>query len=105
MPVYVYCEILDDGEDGESFEVIQSMKDAALETHPETGRKVRRVYFPPNVAMRYTTQAQHDSLSNERLERLGFTKYEKDKLTGTYNKVAGKDARAPSQFTPPRGPV
>jgi hypothetical protein len=105
MPVYVYCEVLDDGGDGETIEVIQSMKDPPLETHPATGRKLRRVFSPPNVATRYTTQAQHGSLSNERLEKLGFTKYEKDKMTGTYNKVAGKDARAPSQFTPPRNPL
>jgi len=102
MPVYVYCEVMEDGSDGEAFEVVQSMKDAALETHPESGRKVRRVYFPPNIPTRYTAQAQKGSLSNERLSNLGFTKYEKDKLTGSYNKVAGKDPRAPAQFTPPR---
>ncbi|MBN1403839.1 MAG: zinc ribbon domain-containing protein [Opitutales bacterium] len=101
MPVYVYCEVLEDGSDGETFEVTQSMNDEALKTHPETGRKVRRVYFAPNLAMRYSAQAQKSSLSNERLSSLGFTKYEKDKLTNTYHKVAGKDPRAPESFHKP----
>ncbi len=101
MPVYLYCEILDDGSDGETFEVVQSMSDAALLNHPQSGRRVRRVYSAPNLATRYTAQAQKSSLSNERLASLGFTKYEKDKLSGKYNKVAGKDPRAPESFHKP----
>jgi predicted nucleic acid-binding Zn ribbon protein len=100
MPTYLYCEVLDDGSDGETIEVVQSIHEPALTVHPETGRKLRRIYCAPNLATRYTTQAQKSNLSNERLEKLGFTKYEKDKLTGTYNKVAGKDPRAPGSFNP-----
>ncbi len=101
MPVYVYREKLEDGSDGETFEVVQSMNEPPLTVHPVTGRPVRRVYFPPNVATRYTDQALSNRLDNRRVEAAGFTKYEKDKLTGTYHKVAGKDARAPETFRKP----
>jgi hypothetical protein len=100
MPTYLYCEINDDGSDGERFEIVQSISEPHLLVNPKNGRKVRRVYCAPNLAMHYTAQAQKSSLSNERIEKLGFTKYQKDKLTGTYHKVAGKDPRAPGKFNP-----
>jgi hypothetical protein len=34
-------------------------------------------------------------LTNENVEKHGFTRYERDKLTGNYHKTAGKDRRAP----------
>ena len=104
MPTYLYCEILRDGSDGETIEVTHGVNDPAPVVHPVSGLPLRRVYCAPNLAVRYTTQAQKDSLSNERVERLGFTKYERDKLTGTYHKVAGKDPRAPKKFNP-KGPA
>lgn len=100
MPTYLYCEVLEDGSDGETIEIVRDMNDPVPTAHPETGRPLRRVYVAPNLAMRYTTQAQKDSLAPERLAKLGFTKYEKDKLTGTYHKTAGKDPRAPASFNP-----
>ena len=42
MPIYVY-----EREDGERIEVRQDFSDAALETDPETGQKVRRVFSAP----------------------------------------------------------
>jgi len=100
MPTYLYCEILNDGSDGETIEIVRGLNDPDPSVHPETGRRLRRIYSVPNLAMRYSSQAQKSNLSNERIEKLGFTKYEKDKLTGTYNKVAGRDARAPQSFNP-----
>ena len=47
MPTYVYVEILEDGSDGAPFEVMQKMSDPPLETHPESGRPVRRVPTMP----------------------------------------------------------
>lgn len=87
MPIYVY-EVL---ESGEQFEVHQSMKDDALSTHPETGQPVRRVILPPNLGFKHTAGREKQLLSNENVEKAGFTKYEKDKVTGKYNKVAGKN--------------
>jgi len=103
MPTYLYCEVLEDGSDGEMIEVTRHADDPDPDAHPETGRRLRRVYVAPNLALRYSGPAQKTSLANERLEKLGFTKYEKDKLTGTYHKVAGKDARAPQSFNPRGG--
>ncbi|MFP4167048.1 MAG: FmdB family zinc ribbon protein [Opitutales bacterium] len=95
MPSYTYQEILPDGSEGETFEIIQRMSDAALETHPETGNPVRKIYQAPNLPARYTERATEAKLSNENVEKHGFTRYEKDKLTGQYHKTAGKDKRAP----------
>ena len=90
MPIYVY-EILSTGE---QFECHQSMQDPALAVHPETGDPVRRVILPPNLGMKYTPGKEKRLLSNESVEKSGFTKYEKDKVTGKYNRVAGKNGPA-----------
>ncbi|MEX0332653.1 MAG: FmdB family transcriptional regulator [Puniceicoccaceae bacterium] len=90
MPIYVYECINPDGTPGERFEVHQSMQDEALSTHPDTGAPVRRVFLPPNLATRYTPGQTKEKLDNKKLEKSGFTKYEKDKTTGKYHRVAGK---------------
>jgi len=95
MPTYVYQEILPDGSDGETFEIVQRMSDAPLKTHPKTGNPVRKVFLVPNLANKYTEGATKDKLSDENVEKHGFTRYEKDKVTGRYHKTAGKDKRAP----------
>lgn len=89
MPVYVYRKIKADGSDGEVFECEQSMHDAPLTIHPETGESVQRVYCSPHLTCKYGAGAQKSKLSNEHVEKCGFTKYERDKLTGTYHRVAG----------------
>ena len=85
MPLYDY-EILDaKGEPtGERVEVFQSMKDAPLTKHPDTGKPVRRAIVAPNLNTR------GDILSNKNLDRLGFTKYEK-KGAGYMERTAGKE--------------
>lgn len=95
MPLYVYQEILSDGRDGDTFEYIQSMSEATLTTHPKTGNLVRKVFYAPNVASKYTAGSTKHKLSTENIEQHGFTRYEKDAITGRYNKTAGKDKRAP----------
>lgn len=90
MPIYVYECIKPDGSSGERFEIQQSMKDDALTEHPDSGEPVRRVFLPPNLTTRYSPGATKDKLDNKNLESTGFTKYEKDKLTGKYHRVAGK---------------
>lgn len=92
MPTYLYQTICDDGSEGEVFECTHSMHDQ-LEFHPETGEPVRRVYSVPNLATRYTPGHTRQLLSNENLERKGFTKYQKDKLSGQYHKVVGEGPR------------
>jgi len=43
MPTYIYESIPEDGAAPRRFEVVQSMNDRPLETHPETGEPVRRI--------------------------------------------------------------
>jgi predicted nucleic acid-binding Zn ribbon protein len=90
MPIYVYETMRADGSAGERFELQQSMSDPALTVHPQTGEPVRRVLLAPNLASKYTPGQTKDRLDNKRVEKAGFTKYERDKLTGTYHRVAGK---------------
>lgn len=90
MPIYVY-EILDKpgGEPtGATFEIVQSMKDQALTTHPETGAPVRRCITAPNIAGQWSDLKARSNLSNKNLERLGFTKYER-KGKGYMERTAG----------------
>jgi predicted nucleic acid-binding Zn ribbon protein len=90
MPVYLYEYILPDGSSGPEFEWIQSMKDDAFTKHPESGKKVRRLITSPNIASKYTPGQTKNKLENKNVEKAGFTKYERDKLTGQYHRVAGK---------------
>jgi len=91
MPVYVYEVIEDDGSAGERFEVVQSMRDDPLSTHPVSGKRVRKLVLAPNIAAKYTPGQTAKRLSNDNIAKAGFTKYERDKLTGRYHRVAGKD--------------
>lgn len=100
MPIYVYQVMRPEGGEGETFEIEQSMHDAPLSVHPRTGEPVRRVYQSPNLATRYTPGATKNKLETRNVERAGFTKYERDKLTGQYHKTAGKDRRAPDVINP-----
>jgi len=95
VPVYIYEVVREDGQPGERFEVVQSMKDDALTAHPETGAPVRRVIQAPMVGGRHSTTSEKAKLSDSNLERMGFTKYVKgDK---GYEKTAGD---GPSRLTP-----
>lgn len=89
MPIYVY-EYLDDSGSGtgETFELVQSMSEDALTEHE--GRKVQRVIQPPNIAGNWSDMKNKSKLSNENLERLGFTKYEK-RGDGYMERTAGKE--------------
>ena len=96
MPVYTYRIVHEDGSKGDYFEVRHSMSEPTLEKHPITGEKVVKVMRPPNLGTKHTQGNTEKKLDNKNVERAGFTKYEKDKLTGKYHKVAGKDGKLPS---------
>ena len=95
MPTYLYQERLPDGSDGDVIEIIQNMADPPLKTHPKTGNPLRKIYSAPNLPKKYTEAATKSKLTDANVEKHGFTRYEKDKLTGRYHKTAGKDKRAP----------
>lgn len=84
MPLYVYQVIEADGSDGEVFELLQKFKDAPLTVHPENGKAVKKLLAAPNAVTHYSG----GTLSNDRLGKLGFTKYEKAG-SGFYEKTAG----------------
>ena len=88
MPTYVYQVIEDDGSPGEVFEVVQKMSDPALDVHPETGKPVKRVYKPVHIAGVMNELHSKNRLSDKNLDRLGFTKYVKQK-DGGYEKRVG----------------
>ena len=95
----MYEFIKPDGSGGDRFEMMQSMKEDALTCHPETHEPIRRVFLPPNLSTRYTPGETRNRLDNKNVEKAGFTKYEKDKLTGKYHRVAGKGG--PETITKP----
>ena len=96
MPTYVYQVITDDDSEGEIFEVVQKMSDDPLTEHPENGLPVKRLIQPPNVAGKWSDQGTKKMLSNENLDKIGFTKYERSS-DGTYEKKAGKGPRVISK--------
>ena len=90
MPLYQYELVNPDGSGGEQFELFQSMADAALTKHPETGQPVRRVLCAPAIGGRWSDGAMARSVADDKkLDRLGFTKYVKSG-DGVYEKRAGK---------------
>jgi len=89
MPTYVYEYLDAEGNGtGETFELVQGITADALTEHD--GRPVHRVPQPPNIAGRWSDMKSKSMLSNENLDRLGFTKYEK-RGEGYMERVAGKD--------------
>ena len=89
MPTYVYELLNTDGSPtGETFEIMQPMKDAALTRQPETGKPCRRAIVAPAIAGTMSPLKTKGTLSNKNLERLGFTKYER-KGKGYMERTAG----------------
>lgn len=90
MPLYVYEVVNPDDSGGEQFEVFQSMADAPLKKHPQTGKPVRQVFSAPAVGGKWSDSAMGRSAKDDKkLDRLGFTKYVKAG-DGRYEKRAGK---------------
>ena len=90
MPFYEYEVILENGEAGERFEVMQKMSDPPLTHHPETGEPVRRVISAPRIPGKYSDHAMKQTVNDDKkLGEMGFTKYVKAG-DGHYEKRAGK---------------
>jgi hypothetical protein len=88
MPLYLYQVQTDDGSEGEVFEALQSMSEAPLTEHPETGQPVVRIIGTPNAPRTWTDSQGKDKTSDKNLQRLGFTKYAKND-SGKYQKMFG----------------
>lgn len=78
------------------------MSDPPLETHPDTGEKIQRVFHTPNVAYTHTLMAGKQKFSDKNLDRLGFTKYKKEG-DGIYRKTAGNGPQFIDRNTPTTG--
>lgn len=88
MPIYLYRTILEDGTEGDVFEWEHPMNETKSH-HPDNELPIKRVYVAPNLATRYTPGNTKKTLSNENIADKGFTKYERDKVSGQYHKVVG----------------
>ena len=89
MPTYVYAYLDSDGKPtDEAFELVQPITADALTEHE--GRAVARIPQLPNIAGKWSDIKAKGNLSNENLERLGFTKYEK-RGDGYMERTAGKE--------------
>ncbi len=89
MPIYVYETIVEEGEQPETFEFLQSIHSPILTQHPRTGQPVRRVISPTKVAGKWSEMGMQKTLSDKNLADKGFTKYVK-MGDGHYEKRAGK---------------
>jgi predicted nucleic acid-binding Zn ribbon protein len=91
MPIYEYEYLDKKGEGtGKTVELVQAMAEDAYTKHPESGEPIRRVISVPRIAGKWSDMKAKGQLSNENLDRLGFTKYEK-KGDGYMERVAGKE--------------
>ena len=97
MPNYTYQVIHPDGSEGECFEYTQRMSEPPLTEHPDTGEKVVRVFSVPHIAGTANERIQKQIMSDQNLDRLGFTKYVKNGK-GQYEKHVG-DKKAPDRLS------
>jgi len=86
MPVYTYQVVNDDGSLGEVFEVEQAITKPPLARHPETGKKVVRIFDKPNLGVEYTAGKEKALSDITRIKKAGFQILEKDKISGKYFK-------------------
>lgn len=96
MPIYVYEEILPDGQEGETFEVLQSFSEPALTVHPDKGTPVRRIVAAVSIGGMWSDSKLNKNLSDKKLNEKGFTKYVKTD-DGRYEKTAGKGPKTISR--------
>ncbi|OIO60429.1 MAG: hypothetical protein COZ46_07560 [Verrucomicrobia bacterium CG_4_10_14_3_um_filter_43_23] len=89
MPIYLYQIVHDDGSLGDIIEIEHHMDRGPLTKDPWTGQCIRKVYTAPNIASKHTPGKTRTLLDNKNIENAGFTKYERDKLTGKYNRIVG----------------
>ncbi len=84
MPIYKYVTIEVDGSEGEIFEVEQNITSPILVSHPENGKRVKRIYDSPNINKDYTPGKEKSLSDMTRIKKAGFRVLEKDKISGKY---------------------
>ena len=88
MPVYQYV-VLNGKQPEEIIEVEQKAYDAPLYEHPVTKEPIKRVPASPSLSLNHSTTSEKNSLSEENLDKHGFSLYHKDNSDGSYRKQGG----------------
>jgi len=88
VPIYVYEVILEDGDQGQVFEVVQKMSDPPLAKHPMTGQPVRRVVQAPHLPKTWTDRQARHTLGDKNIAAHGLARYERGN-DGKFVKTAG----------------
>ena len=88
MPVYQYV-VLNGKQPEEIIEVEQKASDTPLSEHPVTKEPVKRVPASPSLSLNHSTTSEKSSLSEENLDKHGFSLYHKDQSDGSYRKQSG----------------
>ncbi len=89
-PLYVYRVVTHDGS-GEIFEIEQAIDAHPIKKHPATGQPVERVYDDaPSLGLKHSERRERQILSADNLTKRGFSRYERDQVTGAYHKSAGE---------------
>ncbi|GGQ94438.1 FmdB family zinc ribbon protein [Deinococcus ruber] len=96
MPTYEYKNI----ETGERYEFKQSMKDAALTHHPETGVPIRRIVSRPAIAFKGSGFYANDSRSSS-----GGSSEKTSSAGSSSSDKSGSDSKASSDKAAPATPA
>ena len=98
MPSYLYRILVPNlnKEDCPQIEIEHSYKET-LTHDPQSGYPLERIYTAPHLSKGYSSGHTKKILSNENIAKAGFTKYVRDRSSGTYVKTAGKDG--PTTFS------
>lgn len=93
MPVYVYRNLTTD----ETFEVKQSITEAALKVHPETGDPVRRLIQPVGIAFKGSGFYVNDSKSSK---NAASNSVKPDAASDTKSEATGDGKAEPAKAEP-----
>ena len=95
MPIYQYRVCIPETarKDCPVIEVQHSYKET-LETDPQTGYKLERIYTAPNLSKGYSEGHTKKLLSDKNIEQHGFSKYVRDPISQCYVKTAGHEGPA-----------
>lgn len=98
MPIYRYEVLNEEDQPVEIFEAEQRISEPPLTRHPITGERMRKLVDSAHLNLRYA--GWNSKMEAGNLARHGFTRYEKDRLTGRYHKT--NQGNGPAHIDPPR---
>ena len=93
MPVYQYV-VLNEKEPQEIIEIEQDVDAPPLTQHPITKERIKKVPTSPSLSLNHSSSSEKKILSEENLDKNGFSVYHKDQTDGTYQKASGPGAES-----------